>query len=87
MGKEFVNGFSSWMETHHEVVAEIAFIDTLELEEGLIHEIRTTHGTGGIYELAESLTDEFEQKYKGTAWGEELEFFETLQTFLNQKNL
>ena len=89
MEKEFVNGFSSWMETHHEVVAEIARIESLELEEGLVYETREEMGTGGIYELAEALTDEFENLHQGKLWGQDNDtlYFDALELFFTSKNL
>lgn len=53
-----------WIETHHEIVAAI----TLSLhndEDTAFREVNETQGTGGIWELAEKLTDEFQATYDG----------------------
>jgi hypothetical protein len=63
--KHFPAGFSSWMETHHEVVAFIT-IQQHECRKGTpIYHRHESQGTGGLYELAEEWTDEFENTYKG----------------------
>jgi hypothetical protein len=38
-------------------------------------------GTGGLYELAESLTDKFEGMHKGRSW--DGEFFDEIVRFLD----
>jgi len=38
-----------------------------------------------MYELAQELTTKFENQYKDTLWGEDLEFFETIEEFLNKE--
>lgn len=43
-------------------------------------------GSGGMYELAKEWTDEFTEKYKGVAWGEEIEYYDTIEEFLTQQN-
>ena len=82
--KEFPNGFTSWMETHHEVVEFIAAA-TMENEyaNGAIARTHATHGTGGVYELAEQWTDVFERLHKGREW--DGEYFETIEKFLTEK--
>jgi hypothetical protein len=54
-------------------------IDHSELLEKTIKE----KGHGGLYELAEDLTDEFETINKNREW--DGEFFEEIETFLNEK--
>jgi hypothetical protein len=46
---------------------------------------RESYGTGGLYELAESLTDDFEKLNAGRLW--DGEFFEEIWDFLESKNL
>ena len=81
--KEFPNGFGSWHETHHEVVSFL----TLEYERdsvtSRVAEFYERNGTGGMYELARELTDEFETLNKGREW--DGEFFEEIEFFLTQK--
>lgn len=80
--KIFPNGFTSWMETHHEVTQAISI--QLQQQEGKAYDVACQRGTGGTYELAEELTDKFELKFKDFNWGEsEMSFFEELEEFLN----
>jgi hypothetical protein len=85
--KVFPNGFTSWMETHYEVVQAI----TLKLsdedmeEDSALYELLEEQGTGGMYELSEKLTDAFELEYEGAKWGEKLDYYDTLELFLNTR--
>jgi hypothetical protein len=85
--KVFPNGFTSWMETHYEIVQAI----TLKLsdedmeEDSALYELLEEQGTGGMYELSEKLTDAFELEYEGAIWGEKLDYYDTLEHFLDQK--
>ena len=85
--KHFPNGFDSWMETHYEVVQAI----TLKLsdedmeEDSALYERLEEEGTGGMYTLSEELTDAFEEEYEGAEWGEKLDYYDTLENFLNLK--
>ena len=83
--KQFPNGFASWQETHYEVVSEITRIATIDDTSGLVSQTLSTQGTGGLYELAERLTDEFEALNAGREW--DGEFFEEIWDFLSEKNL
>ncbi len=75
----FPNGFSCWKETHFEVVEAI----TLEIEKdkprGTVNERHEAQGMGGLYELAEELTTEFETIHKGHEW--ESDFFDEMDEF------
>lgn len=86
--KKFPNGITSWIETHHEVVEFITL--TLEKETDtdnmdMCNHVKLTQGTGGIYELAEKWTDEFELLHEGNEWGD-ADYFETIEAFLVDKN-
>lgn len=81
--KNFPNGFTSWQETHYEVVQAISLIAILDKPYGIVLERRETQGMGGMYELAEDLTDEFEKQYEGHAW--DGDFFDTIESWLNEK--
>ncbi len=83
--KQFPNGFTAWHETHFDVVSEISRINALDEPYGLVEERVSKQGLGGLYELAQELTDEFESKYKGVEWGVEMEYFDTIEEFLNEK--
>jgi len=78
--RDFPNGFIEYLETHYEVVAWLELDFDCETSMGYCH--RRDYGVGGMYELAKSITDDFELKYKGVVWGEELEYFDTLDEFL-----
>lgn len=43
-------------------------------------------GRGGMYELAKEWTDIFMRDYKDVEWGEELEYYDTIEEFLTNKN-
>lgn len=87
--KKFPNGFTSWMETHHEIVAAITetlFVGRMEKERQTISVVSKRYseqGKGGMYELAEELTDEFEKMNEGREW--DGEFFDEIEEFINQK--
>jgi hypothetical protein len=82
--KYFPNGFTSWMETHHEIVVFIAGKLSADEDDGMIWKTMEDRGSGGIYELAEDWTDEFEKKQQGKVW--ENDYFDTLEEFLRIKN-
>lgn len=72
----------SWIETHHEIVAAITLILNSDQDAwpeyfGLIE---VMEGMGGFYDLAETLTDKFEEANKGREW--DGDFFDTIEEFL-----
>jgi hypothetical protein len=74
----------SWIETHHEIVAAI----TLSLhndEDTTFRQVNETQGTGGIWELAETLTDEFESLNIDREW--DGEFYDEITSFIHQKSI
>ena len=73
----------SWIETHYEVVS---FITQMLLNENkdVINKHASEFGTGGMYELAEQWTDEFEAIHINTFW--DGEFFDEIESFLIEKN-
>ena len=79
--KRFPNGFTSWMETHYEVVAKIE--ERLAIRAtGVAHKRQHLQGIGGLYELSEELTDKFELEFEGEEW-EGNDFFDTIGRFLD----
>lgn len=83
--KHFPNGFSSWQETHFEIVraiTELLINDSID-EKNPIYFIFNIQGTGGLYEIAEDWTDEFEKINEGRDW--DGEFFDDIETFINLK--
>jgi hypothetical protein len=81
--KYFPNGFTSWQETHFEVVSEITKNLRVDKPTGLVFKTMMEKGTGGLYELAEELTDEFELLNEGREW--DGEFFDEIEEFLTEK--
>lgn len=81
--KQFPNGFASWQETHYEVVAAILFDDRHNPEHSAVSVIMERAGTGGLYELAEKLTDEFEKINEGKEW--DGDFFDEIDAFMEEK--
>lgn len=81
--KKFPNGFSSWMETHFEVVQAITTEWLKDKPTGIVKQRHDEQGHGGLYELSEELTDEFELKNKDTEW--DGDFFDKIQIFLETK--
>ncbi|AGO47680.1 hypothetical protein Phi17218_147 [Cellulophaga phage phi17:2_18] len=80
--QKFPNGFTSWQETHFEVVSKL--VKTVHFSGSTAHRKNEEQGTGGLYELAEDLTDKFEKDNKGADW-EEKSFFDTIETFLKKE--
>ena len=92
-GKEFVfpNGFESWHETHFEIVQAITAKQNQNFKkhrdecEGLVFDAQEGQGFPALYTLAVHLTDEFEKIHEGREW--DGEYFETIEEFINSKNL
>ena len=81
--KNFPNGFDSWQETHYEVVQAITTEHSKDNPRGVVKERHDAQGHGGLYELAEELTDEFEKLIEGREWNGE--FFDEFDAFLTKK--
>ena len=79
--KQFPNGFESWQETHSEVVQYLS--TSLDYSGSMANLTRENFGHGGLYEIAEQITDEFEKLYEGMDW--DGDFFDTIEEFLNKK--
>lgn len=83
---KFPNGFDDWQETHFEMVQRIC--QTEHFNGSKSYKVATEEGIGGLYLLAENLTDKFEQENKGKNWGEndETQYVDAIEKFTN-KNL
>jgi hypothetical protein len=79
--KIFHNSFDNWHETHFEIVKAIVL--TPEDAYNKVTNTECMKGTGGLYELAEELTNKFEELHKGREW--DGEYFDTLEEFLEQE--
>ena len=77
--KIFPNGFASWQETHFEIVSAIVIEARKNFPSGKVGQAIEAKGTGGLYELAKELTDQFEKMHKGYQW--DGEFFDTIEEF------
>ena len=77
----FPNGFDSWVETHHEIVA--AIVNQSENEDSITYQTIEKNGSGGLYELAKDLTDQFEKANQNTIW--DGNYFDALENFLLNK--
>lgn len=76
---DFVNGKTSWLETHFEIVAGIQ--QALKKKgKNIALQRQEQQGTGGLYELSEELTDKFETEYENKVW--DGEFFEVIEKFI-----
>ena len=82
-----INNFDleEWAETHYEIMAAIERVE--DETEGIVNEMHTQYGIGGKWRLAFELTNEFIELYSDVVWGEELDWFDTLEQFLKDKKL
>ena len=82
--EKFPNGFESWQETHFEIVSQISYYSRLDkCTSNVVNKAQEEQGTGGLYELAKALTNEFEKIHKGREW--DGEFFDEVENFLTEK--
>lgn len=73
------NGFASWREIHYMICEGIT--EALNQEEDKIPPLlQNIDGFGGRWELAEHLTNKFEENHKGTEW--DGNFFDEIQSFI-----
>lgn len=82
--KTFVNGFTSWIETHYEIVSFIERELRKNFPSGIIGDTQKSAGIGGIYKLAEEWTNEFEEMNSGREW--DGEYFDAIEEFMSNKN-
>lgn len=76
---DFPKGFESWQETHFEIVSII--LKQREMKDSdTLKSIEKSYGTNSLYNLAQVLTDEFEENYnKGN------NVFDAINNFINEK--
>ena len=81
----FPNGLTSYLETYYEVVD---FITATRLGENgsckRLEQVESSIGHGGLWELAQELTDKFEQQHKDEEWVDK-DWFETINDFLEKE--
>ncbi len=78
----FPNGFESWYETHYFISNHLE--QTEDLKNSLAYQRVTKQGIGGLWELSQELTDEFETINKGRSW--DGEWMDELEDWLNKKD-
>lgn len=83
--KSFPNGFTSWMETHHEIVSGITQVLGKDIIPKAMDDYYSNVGSVGMYQLAERLTDKFEAENIGVEWGINKEFIDTIEYFIDKE--
>lgn len=83
MEKQFPNGFTSWAETHHEIVSTVTEIMLKDQLPITLEEVQLEQGTCGIYEFCIDLADEFEELNRDREW--DGEFFDEIEEFIKNK--
>ena len=81
-GKTEIEGMTSYLETHYEIVQAITIEHMKDEPMGAVKERHDAQGHGGLYELAEELTDKFERENEFTQW--DGEFFDVMEKFTNE---
>lgn len=89
IAEKMPNGFDAWVETHH-VIVEMIEEDFNKGNndndyKSVVINRREEQGAGGVWELAENLTSEFEKKHIIEKW-EIDSWFDALENFFNEKN-
>lgn len=82
--KKFPNGVTNYLETFYTVVEKITLgLDRLKV----VQDRQAAQGHGGLWELAEEVTDNFERKYKDHEWGVHSggDWFDTLEAFIENE--
>lgn len=82
--KRFPNGFESYLETHFEITSAIALAYNEYSLTSIVRKRHEAQGIGGLYELAQELTDEFEAQHENELWANK-DFFETIDEFITKK--
>lgn len=75
--------FESWHETHFEIVQALIMALNKRVETNMVKERHKEQGTGGMYELAQELTDKFESENMNREW--DGEFFDEIDEFLQKE--
>ena len=81
-----MKNLEEYLETYFEVATYIDRQANMDGEDCHISKIAYTGGQGALYDLAKEWTDIFMRDYEGVNWGEDLEYYEVMETFLNDKN-
>lgn len=81
-----IEDISSYIETYFHVVRFIAEKENCEKSNNFVLKTRNLQGVNGLYILGKGWTEEFEKEYADVKWGEDLEYYDTLEEFLIEKN-
>lgn len=82
--KHFPNGFQSWMETHYQIASSIErAVDNPT--PNVATSVRDDHGLCGLWELSDNLTDLFEEKHKDQYPTWDLDYFDTMEEFIENE--
>lgn len=79
----FPNGLDCWKETYYEVVDAITVEMVKDKPTGTAMKREESQGRGGLWELADELTNKFERQNKGREW--DGDFFDELEVFLEKE--
>jgi hypothetical protein len=74
---------TEYLEIYFEIVVRIGQ-DITKPYNNVANQRYEAQGRGGLYELAQELTDEFQEKFKDHQW--DGDFFDEIESFLNEKN-
>lgn len=87
LADKFPNGISDYLETYYEIVCEITQSINMGGYSKIVEHIQEEKGRGGLYDLAEELTDKFEHTYEGVEWGinDDVQYFDAIDKFLNEE--
>lgn len=78
----YPNGSDSWKETHFELFYHL--FRTKDIKGSMANQVYAKSGRGGLYELSNTLTGEFETKFKGKVW--DGDFSDEIDKFLDDRN-
>ena len=77
------SGIAELLEVHYDISVELQ--RQANIEDSPIQQAYQAQGRGGMYELAMELTMKFTKQYGNVAWGEELDYTDTMESFLEQE--
>lgn len=80
-----INGTDSFLETYYNAVIALTEKSYDEHCSDKVRDIYHDTGIGGMYDLAKDLTVKFEKEYKDVIWGEDLDFYDTFEKFIERE--
>ena len=79
----FVRTFHSWKQTFYLIVTHIIHLEEKGVSEE-IKEMREEHGMFGIMDIADDLTNKFEEQYRDEDWDEK-DYILTTEEFIEER--